>query len=54
MHLCKLAHVDGYWGYTASLMLYAKEKNPAFSINKNILSAGLLSLLIITGHLGVH
>ena len=35
-----------------SMMLYAKEKNPAFSINKNILSVGLLFLLIITGHLG--
>jgi uncharacterized membrane protein/mono/diheme cytochrome c family protein len=35
-----------------SLMLYAKEKNPAFSIDKNILSVGLLFLLIITGHLG--
>jgi uncharacterized membrane protein/mono/diheme cytochrome c family protein len=35
-----------------SLMLYAKEKNPAFAINKKILSLGLLVLLMITGHLG--
>jgi mono/diheme cytochrome c family protein/uncharacterized membrane protein len=35
-----------------SLVLYAKEKNPAFAINKKILSAGLFFLLMITGHLG--
>jgi len=35
-----------------SLMLYAKEKNPAFAINKKMLSLGLLVLLMITGHLG--
>ena len=35
-----------------SLMLYAKEKNPAFAIDKRILSVGLLILVFITGHLG--
>lgn len=35
-----------------SLVLYAKEKNPAFAINKKILSAGLFLLLMVTGHLG--
>lgn len=35
-----------------SLILYAKEKNPAFAVNKKILSLGLLLLLMITGHLG--
>ena len=35
-----------------SLMLYAKEKNPLFAINKILLSAGLFVLLMITGHLG--
>jgi uncharacterized membrane protein len=35
-----------------SLMLYAKENNPAFFINKNMLSVSLLLLLFITGHLG--
>ncbi len=35
-----------------SLMLYAKEKNPLFAIDKRILSLGLLVLVMITGHLG--
>jgi uncharacterized membrane protein/mono/diheme cytochrome c family protein len=35
-----------------SLMLYAKEKNPLFAIDKRILSLGLLLLLMITGHMG--
>lgn len=35
-----------------SLMLYAKEKNPAFAINKPLLAVGLFILIIITGHLG--
>jgi mono/diheme cytochrome c family protein len=35
-----------------SLMLYAKEKNPAFAIDKKILSIGLLVLIMVTGHLG--
>ena len=35
-----------------SLVLYAKEKNPVFAINKKILSLSLLLLLMITGHLG--
>lgn len=35
-----------------SLMLYAKEKNPLFAIDKRILSVGLLLLLMITGHMG--
>ena len=35
-----------------SLMLYAKEKNPAFAIDKKILSLGLLILVFVTGHLG--
>lgn len=35
-----------------SFMLYAKEKNPLFAIDKRILSLGLLLLLMITGHMG--
>ncbi len=35
-----------------SLMLYAKEMNPQFAINKKILSVGVLILIMITGHLG--
>jgi uncharacterized membrane protein/mono/diheme cytochrome c family protein len=35
-----------------SLMLYAKEKNPLFAVNKKLLSAGLFLLVMITGHLG--
>lgn len=35
-----------------SLMLYAKEKNPQFAVNKKILSIGLFILIFITGHLG--
>lgn len=35
-----------------SLMLYAKEKNPQFGVNKTLLSLGLLVLVFVTGHLG--
>ena len=35
-----------------SLVLYAKEKNPLFAVNKKILSAGLFLLVMITGHMG--
>jgi len=35
-----------------SVMLYAKEKKPQFAINKNFLSAGLVLLIMITGHIG--
>jgi uncharacterized membrane protein/Leucine-rich repeat (LRR) protein len=35
-----------------SFMLYAKEKNPQFAINKTLLSIGLLVLVFVTGHLG--
>jgi uncharacterized membrane protein len=35
-----------------SWILYAREKNPGWTINKKLLSAGLLLLILITGHLG--
>lgn len=35
-----------------SFMLYAKEKNPQFAVNKTLLAVGLLVLVMITGHLG--
>ncbi len=35
-----------------SFMLYAKEKNPAFAVNKKILSLALFVLVFVTGHLG--
>ncbi len=35
-----------------SLILYAKEKNPVFAVNKKLLSATLLLMLMVTGHLG--
>ncbi|HNP21432.1 MAG TPA: hypothetical protein PKM63_10040 [Panacibacter sp.] len=35
-----------------SFMLYAKEKNPEFAINKKLLALGLFVLVMITGHLG--
>ncbi|HEY6978656.1 MAG TPA: c-type cytochrome domain-containing protein [Chitinophagaceae bacterium] len=35
-----------------SFMLYAKEKNSQFAINKKLLSIGLLVLVFVTGHLG--
>lgn len=35
-----------------ALMLYAKEKNPQFGVNKSLLSLGLLVLIFATGHLG--
>ncbi|CAN5816206.1 ribonuclease inhibitor [soil metagenome] len=36
----------------AALILYAKEKNDQFKVNKTVLSIGLLLLIAITGHLG--
>ncbi len=35
-----------------SLMLYAKEKNPLFGVNKQLLAIGLFILVMVTGHLG--
>lgn len=35
-----------------SLILYAKEKNPLFAVNKKLLSIGLFAMVMITGHLG--
>lgn len=35
-----------------ALVLYAKEKNDQFKVNKNLLSIGLLILIGLTGHLG--
>jgi len=35
-----------------SFVLYAKEKNPLFAVNKTVLSFGLLILVFVTGHLG--
>lgn len=35
-----------------SFMLYAKEKNPAFAINKKLLFISVLVLVFVTGHLG--
>ncbi len=35
-----------------SFMLYAKEKNPQFAVNKKLLAIVLLVLIFITGHLG--
>jgi len=35
-----------------ALMLYAKEKNDQFKVNKTLLSVGLFVLIMITGHLG--
>ena len=35
-----------------SFVLYAKEKNPLFAVNKTFLSAVLLILVFVTGHLG--
>jgi uncharacterized membrane protein len=35
-----------------SFILYAKERNPQFAVNKKVLSVGLLMLIMITGHLG--
>src|SRR2546423_9719915 len=35
-----------------SFMLYAKEKNQQFAVNKKLLSLGLLILVFVTGHLG--
>ncbi len=35
-----------------SFVLYAKEKNPLFAVNKSILSFILLVLVFVTGHLG--
>jgi len=36
----------------AALILYAKEKNDQFKVNKTLLSVSLLLLVTITGHLG--
>ena len=35
-----------------SFVLYAKEKNPVFGVNKTLLSVSLLVLVFATGHLG--
>ncbi|MBG9375395.1 hypothetical protein I5907_04065 [Panacibacter sp. DH6] len=35
-----------------ALILYAKEKNDAFKVNKTLLSLTLLVLIMVTGHLG--
>ncbi len=35
-----------------SFLLYAKERNPLFGVNKMLLSVGLLILVFVTGHLG--
>ena len=35
-----------------SFVLYAKERNPLFAVNKTILSVSLLVLVFVTGHLG--
>lgn len=42
----------GFATALVSLMLYAKEKNPQFAINKKLLAFGLLVLVFVTGHLG--
>lgn len=36
----------------ASFILFAKEKNPNFAINKKLLSIAVLGLVFVTGHLG--
>lgn len=36
----------------ASFILFAKEKNPNFAINKKLLSIAVLVLVFVTGHLG--
>jgi uncharacterized membrane protein/mono/diheme cytochrome c family protein len=35
-----------------SFVLYAKERNPLFAVNKNLLSLAVLILVFVTGHLG--
>lgn len=42
----------GFATTLVSFMLYAKEKNPQFAVNKKLLSIGLLVLVFVTGHLG--
>jgi uncharacterized membrane protein len=42
----------GFATTLVSFMLYAKEKNPQFAINKKLLSIGLLVFVFVTGHLG--
>jgi hypothetical protein len=42
----------GFATTLVSFMLYAKEKNPQFAINKKLLSIGLLIFVFVTGHLG--
>jgi uncharacterized membrane protein len=42
----------GFATTIVSFMLYAKEKNPQFAVNKKLLSTGLLIFVFVTGHLG--
>jgi Planctomycete cytochrome C len=42
----------GFATTLVAFMLYAKEKNPQFAINKKLLSIGLLVFVFVTGHLG--
>jgi uncharacterized membrane protein len=42
----------GFATTLAAFMLYAKEKNPQFAVNKKLLSIGLLVFVFVTGHLG--
>jgi uncharacterized membrane protein len=42
----------GFATTLVSFMLYAKEKNPQFAVNKKLLSIGLLVFVFVTGHLG--
>jgi len=42
----------GFATTLVSFMLYAKEKNPQFAVNKKLLSIGLLAFVFVTGHLG--
>jgi len=42
----------GFATTLAAFMLYAKEKNPQFAVNKKLLSIGLLIFVFVTGHLG--
>lgn len=42
----------GFATALVSFMLYAKEKNPQFAVNKKLLAFSLLVLVFVTGHLG--
>lgn len=42
----------GFATTLVSFMLYAKEKNPLFAVNKTLLAIGLFVLVFVTGHLG--